>query len=262
LRDVVGAQSRVPTSVASLAAPGRDIRFNRLVQSVIIQSAGVRLVGEFHPAPGPAPAAFVVSHGWGSRAPTDIPAALADAGFPTLAYDLRAHGRSSGALALATREEWVADLVRVHAWVQGRLPGTPVGLVGASFGAYLSVLATARCQVASLSLRVPANFADDGFDEPHLARMAADVRRPEDLRPADSAALRALRDFTGPVQIVDADLDDVIPAETVAAYAGAVEPARLTRATLPDSPHHLANPELRAIYVGHLLAWATDVHPA
>lgn len=232
------------------------------MQSVIIQSAGVRLVGEFYPAPAPAPIAFVVSHGWGSRAPTDIPAALADAGFPTLAYDLRAHGRSNGALALATREEWVADLVTAHEWLRGRLLGTPIGLVGASFGAYLSLVAATRCQVAGLSLRVPANFPDEGMDEPHLARMAPDIRRPEDLCPADSAALRALREFKGPVQIIDADSDDVIPAATVAAYADAVPPQRLTRSTLRDAPHHLATPELRADYIDRLVTWAKGITPA
>lgn len=230
------------------------------MQSVIIHSAGVRLVGEFYPAPTPARAAFVVSHGWGSTAPADIPAALADAGFPTLAYDLRGHGRSGGALALASRADWVADLVAAHAWVRGLMPGTPVGLVGASFGAYLSVLAAARVGVASLSLRVPANFADGDLDEPYLARVGPDVRGPEDLRPTDSAALRALRSFTGPVQIVDADHDEVIPPETVAAYAAAVPTERLSRATLTDAPHHLATPELRATYIDLLTAWAIRLH--
>jgi alpha-beta hydrolase superfamily lysophospholipase len=225
----------------------------------MIESAGIRLVGEFHSASGPAPMAFVVSHGWNSQAPTDIPAALAQAGFPALAYDLRGHGRSGGALADATRADWVDDLVEVHRWLAVRLPGTPIGLVGASFGAYLSVMATDRAPVAALSLRVPANFLDDGYDRPHLARMAPDVRTPDDLRPPDSMALRALRSFVGPVQIVDADRDTVIPVEAVATYAAAVPPERLSRATLRDAPHHLATPELRAEYVGLLVEWAARI---
>ena len=108
-------------------------------------------------------------------------------------------------------------------------------------------------------MRVPANLIDDGFDEPLVARMGPDSRRPEDFRPADSAALRALRKFTGPVQIVDADGDTVIPPETVAAYSAAVAPERLSRSTLVDAPHHLATPELRAAYIELLVSWATRI---
>ncbi|MGQ0843374.1 MAG: alpha/beta hydrolase [Sporichthyaceae bacterium] len=232
------------------------------MQSVLIHSADARLVGEFYPAPRPAPAAFVVSHGWGSQAPADIPAALAAAGFPTVAYDLRGHARSTGILALASRADWANDLVTVYAWLRGRLPGTPIGFVGASFGAYLSLLALDRCAVAGLSLRVPANFVDDGLAEPFLPRIGPTVRKPEDLRPADSVALRALRGYAGPVQIVDADSDTVIPPETVAAYVGSVPPERLSHSTLREAPHHLATPELRARYVDLLLTWATATFPA
>ena len=68
-------------------------------------------------------------------------------------------------------------------------------------------------------------------------------------------ALRVLRAFGGPVQLVDADGDTVIPRETIAGYRDAVDPARLSRYTL-SGPHHLATPELRGEYIAALLAWA------
>src|SRR5690606_13653125 len=121
--------------------------------------------------------------------------------------------------------------------LRARVPGARIGLVGASFGAYLSLVAAGEREVAALSLRVPANYLDEGFDAPHEPRFRADVRRPEDLYPADSRALRVLRAFGGPVQLVDADGDAVIPRETIAGYVDAVDPARLTRHTL-SGPHH------------------------
>ncbi|MGQ0466895.1 MAG: alpha/beta hydrolase [Sporichthyaceae bacterium] len=232
------------------------------MQSLILASAGARLVAEYHPAEARPPAAFVVVHGWGSQAPRGIPAALAAAGYPALAFDLRAHHRSSGILAMASRRDWVEDVVGAYRWLSGRHANTPIGLVGASFGAYLSLLATVECEVASLSLRVPVNFVDDGFAEPFLPQTVRNGERNlGDRRPADSHALRALRAFDGPVQIVDADGDQVIPTETVAAYEAVVPAERLTRATL-NGPHHLATPELRATYIDWLVAWAGTVHPA
>lgn len=233
------------------------------MQSLILAPAGARLVAEYHPAEqgGTRPAAFVVTHGWGSQAPRDIPAALATAGYPSLAYDLRGHHRSSGILAMATRADWVADVVGAYRWLSERHSKAQIGLVGASFGAYLSLLASKECDVASLALRVPVNYVDEGFDEPFLPRTAPAVRNVDDLRPADSLALRALRAFEGPVQIVDADEDEIIPTEAVDAYAAAVAPERLTRGTL-HGPHHLATPELRETYIGLLVEWARRVHPA
>ncbi|WP_169577185.1 alpha/beta fold hydrolase [Sporichthya polymorpha] len=220
---------------------------------ITLTSAGIELAADFYP--GTKNLAFVVTHGWGSSRPVDIPAALAGAGFPALAHDLRGHGESGGVLGEASRADWVADVVAVIDELRGRVPGARIGLVGASFGAYLSLVAAGEREVAALSLRVPANYVDAGFDVPHEPRFRAGVRRPADLYPADSRALRVLRAFGGPVQLVDADGDTVIPRETIAGYRDAVDPARLSRYTL-SGPHHLATPELRGEYIAALLAWA------
>jgi pimeloyl-ACP methyl ester carboxylesterase len=218
-----------------------------------ITSGDATLTADFYPADGDL--AFVVSHGWGSERPVDIPAALAGAGFPALAYDLRGHGTSGGDLERSSRADWVADLVTVIDRLHELAPHARIGLVGASFGAYLSLMASDTREVAGLSLRVPANLPDDGFDQPYLDRFGPANRRREDIYPADSRALRALRAFRGPVQIIDADGDEVIPARTIADYVEAADPAQLTRYTL-HGPHHLATPELRGEYIAALLVWA------
>ncbi|MBA3744286.1 alpha/beta fold hydrolase [Sporichthya sp.] len=223
---------------------------------ITITSGGVQLTADFYPASGDL--AFVVTHGWGSERPVDIPAALAGAGFPTLAHDLRGHGESGGVLEQASRADWVADLVAVIDRLHALAPSARIGLLGASFGAYLSLMASDTRAVAALSLRVPANLPDDDFDSPYLDRFGPGNRRREDIYPADSRALRALRGFGGSVQLIDADGDGVIPAQTIEDYAAAVEPSRLSRYTL-HGPHHLATPELRGEYIAALLAWADSV---
>ena len=91
--------------------------------------------------PRPDDLAFILTHGWGSERPTDIPAALAGAGYPTLAHDLRGHGESGGVLEEASRADWVADLVAVIDHLHALAPDARIGLIGASFGAYLSLMA-------------------------------------------------------------------------------------------------------------------------
>lgn len=223
-----------------------------------ITSDGVTLAADFYPADGSL--AFVVSHGWGGERPSDIPEALAGAGFPTLAYDLRGHGQSVAPLEEITRADWVRDLVVVIDHLHSLAPGAHVGLIGASFGAYLSLMASDTRDVACLSLRVPANLPDDDFDVPYANRFGPDSgrRKPSDLTPADSRSLRALRAFDGPVQIVHADGDAVIPRQTIEDYAACVPAERLSRHTL-HGPHHLATPELRAEYIAELVAWARGI---
>jgi pimeloyl-ACP methyl ester carboxylesterase len=221
---------------------------------------GATLIADLHEAPG-ARAAFVVSHGWSSQRPEDIPAALANAGFTALAYDLRGHGESSGDLDTITGRMWLDDLVAVIDHLATLTPGTPIALVGASFGAYLSVLASTHRTVRALALRVPTNLPDAVLDMcvVDLAGSEAFRNRPQGpMGPADSLALAAVHAFAGPIQIVDADLDAIIPAQTIANYIAAVpDPTKLTRHTLRDAPHHLATPELRAEYINHLISWAT-----
>lgn len=229
------------------------------MEDFTLTRAGVPLAATFHLGEPDARLAFVVTHGWGSRRPVDIPAALAAAGFPTIAHDLRGHGDSGGDSTTASREDWVDDLVAVIDELRAQVPGLPIGLVGASFGAYLSLVAAADRDVACLSLRVPANYVDDGFDRPQMANIPEPgPAREAALTPADSYALRTLRAFRGPVQLIDADGDTVIPAKTVADYLAAADPANLTRGTL-HGPHHLATPELRATYLAQLVEWTRSL---
>ena len=225
-----------------------------------ISVPGATLIADLYDAPAPR-AAFVVSHGWSSQRPDDIPAALAEAGFTALAYDLRGHGESSGDLDTITGRMWLEDLVAVIDHLATLTPGTPIVLVGASFGAYLSVLASTHRTVRALALRVPTNLPDAVLDMAlvDLAGSAAFRDRPQGpMGPTDTLALAAVHAFAGPIQIVDAELDAIIPAQTIANYVAAVpDPTKLTRHTLRDAPHHLATPALRAEYINHLIGWAT-----
>jgi pimeloyl-ACP methyl ester carboxylesterase len=222
--------------------------------------AGATLIGDLHESATPRGIAFVVSHGWGSQRPQDIPDALARAGFTTLAYDLRGHGESTADLTKVLAKDWVADLVAAIDHLAAST-GDEIALVGASLGAYLSVLATAQRPIKALALRVPTNLPDGILDIAVADVADSDAfrnRKQGPAGPGDTRALSAIHEFAGPIQIVDADLDAIIPAQTIANYVNAVaDPAQLTRHTLRNAPHHLATPELRAEYLEQLIGWAS-----
>jgi pimeloyl-ACP methyl ester carboxylesterase len=220
---------------------------------------GATLVGDLYEAATPRGTAFVVSHGWGSQRPEDIPAALAWSGFTTLAYDLRGHGESTADLTQMLAKDWVDDLVAVIDHLAERT-GEEIALVGASLGGYLSVLATARRPIKALALRVPTNLPDGVLGIAVADSDAFRNRKQGPAGPGDTLALTATHAFTGPIQIVDADLDAIIPAQTIENYVAAVpDPAQLHRHTLRNAPHHLATPELRAEYLEQLIGWASRV---
>jgi uncharacterized protein len=222
---------------------------------------GATLLADLHEAANPRGTAFVVSHGWASQRPQDIPAALAAAGFTALAYDLRGHGESTGDLNTITGRMWVDDLVAVIDHLATITPD--IALVGASLGAYLSVLASTHRPISAMSLRVPTNLPDAVLDMAavDLLDSPAFRTRPRGpLGPTDTLALAAVHAFPGPIQIVDAEFDAIIPGQTIANYVAAVaDPTRLHRHTLRNAPHHLATPELRAEYIEALTSWAVRI---
>lgn len=161
-----------------------------------------------------------------------------------------------------SRADWVADLVTVIDQLRAEVKShTSIGLIGASFGAYLSVLAARERPVHCLSLRVPADYRDEGYDDPLVPQLSAlgEHGRWPNLAALPTLAVRGLRAFAGPVQIIDAERDEAVPPWVTAAYVAAVPAARLTRAPLREAPHQLSTPQLRAQYLRLLTGWVKDL---
>lgn len=133
-----------------------------------------------------------------------------------------------------------------------RLPaGTEIVAVGNSYGSYISARLSAERELAGLSLRVPANYADENFDKPKWI-MSGDsdpelnAWREQVIGPAENKALKAVHDFKGAIQIIEAEKDELVPSQTVQNYVHAVaDESKLDYHLMEGWPHSLGDSEER-----------------
>ncbi len=179
-------------------------------------------------------------HGLGSDRLTNVERALALAdrlGATAMALDLGGHGDSDGRLSQVTPRQNLQDVTVGYDAVAG-LPGVQrLAVVGASYGAYLSVLLTQTRPVHRLVLRAPALYADGLLDAPLGRRRLGDASAP---------AVVVLSRYPGPVLLVESEHDEVIPSWVVQAYRDA-RPG-IEHVVLPGAAHALTEPAWRTAF--------------
>lgn len=231
---------------------------------ISISSNGYALAGNLFEAEGSQNLAFLFIQGW--RGSQNIQGAqkLADMGFTCLTYDMRGNGESEGKIEEFSRADFLSDARNVYDYFTQQLPqGTRIAVVGSSFGSYTALLLSTEREMHSLALRVPANYPDEGFDEPHDPQVGSPeimTWRKEARDYSDNRALKALHDFPGNILIVEAEEDELVPHQTVQNYANAVaDGSRLRHVVMRGAPHSLVTSELQAEYDDILTDWAATV---
>lgn len=171
-------------------ASGRAVTFPSL--------DGTTLAGEYFEAPfRPAPAVVLVhmltrhKGDWGS-----LPDRLQEAGITALTVDLRGHGGSGGSPQVLG--EMVQDVRAAVRWLSSRQGVRPesIGLVGASLGASLSLLATVELPaVRAVGLLSPSLDYRGLRTDLGLVRRIGGRSMWFAASAEDPLALRTLRDF-------------------------------------------------------------------
>jgi pimeloyl-ACP methyl ester carboxylesterase len=176
-------------------------------------------------------------------------AAAVELGAVSMTFDLSGHGASSGDFYSLSIADHLDDALAAYDRLLEEREVDPgrIGVAGASYGAYLAALLTARRPVARLALRVPALYADADMSVPVRARSGAG--------PAD-AAYDALRRFAGAVLLVESG-NDPLSARTVPIYREASPQARHT--LMKDAVHELRTPEEREQFLTTLLTFFRDL---
>jgi len=217
-----------------------------------LQSKGRNLAGHYFEPPdlsNPGPALLFV-HGRGSSQVGYLPRADAltkHLGVTCLTFDLTGHGGSPTLADVTARDhlddcEAAFDALAHHPGVDARR----IGVCGASYGGYLSVLLSGRRDIARLLLRAPALYHDAAIDTPI------------DRRGTSSSDAVATQLFAGlarsraDVLIVESEYDEVISRSIIEAYLHGCP--RAHHRILRGARHGLSEPD-EATFATILTDW-------
>jgi len=186
-------------------------------------------------------------HGWTGKSNDSAAAMLANHGFCAMTINLRGHNSSDGDIKAVSRRQSLADAVAAYDFLRQQLsPDVSIVAVGNSYGGYISALLSQERPLAALSLRVPANYPDEGFDQPQWGNgndnPVVAKWRAQPLGPSKTRALRAIHNFQGRLQIFEAEYDERVHSQTPKNYRHAVaDPSLLEYHLMRGWPHGLGD---------------------
>jgi len=182
-------------------------------------------------------------------------AAVDALGVVCLTFDLSGHGRSPGVLDDLTAEDHLRDVIAAYDYLQAQFEADrPIGVCGASYGAFMATLLIAQRRVERLLLRAPALVRDDDLSRP-LGRRR--LSTPADAR----AALNNLGKFDGEVLVLESGQDEVVPHEVVQAYVDACR-GRASHEVIPDATHSLTDERWQWQFIETIVRWFAPIVPA
>lgn len=171
--------------------------------------------------------AVLFLHGWTGRPNTNAALKLAEYGYTALTVIFRGHLGSDGSMSTITRQNALDDAVASFDYLQSVVPrGTPICVVGTSYGSYTATVLSSVRELNGLSLRVAANYPDAGFDLPQIGQGHENPEiakwRNEKRDATSTKSLRAIQAFKKNIQIFEAEYDEIIPHQTIKNYVDAI----------------------------------------
>jgi uncharacterized protein len=205
-------------------------------------------------------------HGWsGDRGQYLVRAReIAALGCVSLTFDLHGHAATAAFQAAVTREDNLADVVAAYDLLAG-LPNVDkaaIGVVGSSYGGYLSAILTEIRPVQWLALRAPALYRDADWKKPKGSLNREDLMayRLRTIHPHENRALEACSKFEGDVLVVQSEHDNVVPAQVMANYRSAFTKARsLSFRLIEGADHALSDVKSQNAYTALLTRWVREV---
>lgn len=238
-----------------------DIQEGRVELKVDGQKLSGTLLQPEAPVPG-----FLFVHGWGGDQEEDLDHAeeIARLGCVCFTFDLRGHAESDARRDEVTRQDGLDDVTAAYDYLaaQPLIEADSIGVIGTSYGGYLSALLTADRPVRWLALRVPALYPDAGWETPKARLDKAEVRayREQPRTPQEDRALAACEAFEGDVLIVESGEDDRIPTEVILSYQAAFKRAKsFTHRVIPGATHAMRDPADQRVYATILINWLEEM---
>ena len=232
------------------------------VNPIELEVNGQNLRGNLYKAEDPKPLAFLFLHGWTGMPNEDAAKIMAQNVFTCMTFSLSGHNNSDGKIEEQTRQKSFQEVIAAYNFLKTKLlSNSRIGVVGTSYGSYLAAVLSSEVEVSCMSLRVPANYRDELFDELQIGQGADNPEvvqwRKLKLDFNETSALRAVHSFNGPIQIIEAGDDDRVSHQAVQNYVDAVlSKSKLEYHFMKDWPHSLGTDKKRnADYQKILLNW-------
>jgi len=234
------------------------------MSEIHFQSDGYRISGNlFVPENTASKGAFLFIQGWTGNQNTRAAQAVTELGYTTMTYDMRGNKTSEGNIEDFSRADFIKDAEVAYDYLRQQVGEKAlIGVVGSSFGGYTAAILSSTRPVHCLSLRVPANYPDERHRDPHAAQMGPALHewRAKVLGADASMALRAIHQFTGKVQIIEAGADAIVASQTPQNYAHAIADKSLLKyEIMPDAPHGLDTDDLARDYTDRLTTWIKNL---
>ena len=205
-------------------------------------------------------------HGWTGKPNHAAAEILAKNGYKVLAISLRGHNDSDGDIRRVSRKKSLDDAIAAYDYLNSALrPSSPIAVVGSSYGSYIAVMLSAKRVVSALSLRVPATYPDEGFDDAQWGMGGENPRinawRKTTVSFDKNTAFKNLHNFNGQVQIIEAGQDEQVPSEAIKNYIDAINSkSKLEYHLMKDWPHSLGdNIENNRHFQVILLSWLNNI---
>jgi esterase/lipase len=174
--------------------------------------------------------AILFVNGWGSdkKSYYQYAESLSKLGFLCFLFDLRGQGESKeNGLLLSNRDFLDNTLIAYdYLYTLSEVDKENISAIGTSFGGYLVTLLSSKRKLKNIVLRVPAIYPDDLFDTPVELSSGSNPKvrefRTRSQTYKDSIALEAIHNFSGDLLIIESEMDDKIPRQTIMNYLNAV----------------------------------------
>lgn len=240
------------------------------MQNFSISNQGIRLDGTvFDPAGKRSknPTILFIP-GWTSERgrSTQYATALCELGYKCVTADLRGHGTSEGDRNESTNEDFLTDVLAFydHTAELEDVDASDVAAVGSSFGGYLVAMLAGERRLKNLVLRAPADYAVETFHVKKRQTSSDDPRvaawRKQKRAPGATQATKALAGFTGNVLVIESELDERIPHQTIENYLACIsDPSRLTHIVIPGAPHSIPEGPWRDKVEKILIDWFKSI---
>jgi len=203
-------------------------------------------------------------HGWTSEKGRSYQYAeeLAKLGYISFLFNMRGHGDSDGDINSFTIKEFLDDVLTAYDYLL-KIEGVDrenISAVGSSFGGFLVALLSEKRPIKNLVMRVPADYPNEDFVKLKTESSHGDetimLWRKKIKMASDTFALNALSKFGGRILIIEAELDDAVPHETVANYVSAVsDKNRVKHVLMKNAPHSIKEGPFKEELVRILSGW-------